>query len=177
MSGVSMQESLCEVSCLCLPSLHRWSSLTSARWVSFMTWGPKDCEHFLSAYISGDQGHMSHVKVVLSLGVFILKLQTSFTLFLSPMIQFLENISPVILPPPGKGWFLNAQADIVSLEWTAVVRARPAIAGPNGVWMLQFFFSYRCLSNLFLSVHLLVNPTALAAVLAVLLFLVVFFFL
>lgn len=49
-----------------------------------MTWGPKDCEHFLSAYISGDQGQISHVKVVLSLGVFIFKIANFFYTLLKP---------------------------------------------------------------------------------------------
>lgn len=36
---------------------------------------------------------------------------------------------------PGKGWSISALADIVSPAWTAVVTARRATAGPNGMWL------------------------------------------
>lgn len=42
-----MQKSLCKASCCLFLSILRWSSLTSASCRSFMTWDPKDCEHFL----------------------------------------------------------------------------------------------------------------------------------
>lgn len=69
---------------------------------------------------------------------------------LSPIIS-VETMS--VVSPPGKGWSISVQADTVSPAWIAVVTAKPATAGPNGVRLppsLSFTLSlYPSLSSVF----------------------------
>lgn len=172
MWAVSIHKSLCEVSCFCLPSLHRWSSLTSASCLSFMTWGPKDCEYF--SFISGNQSQISQVKVLLSLGLFILHFQLLYSPFIPGYSLF---------------FFYRYFTNYFSSSREGMIYKRSGghrIPGMNCCGQSQacYRWSKRCVdvfndfcpSNLFLSAHLLFHPTALAAVLTALLVVAVFSF-
>lgn len=105
------EESVCKACCLCrlFLSILRWSSLTSASCPSFMTWDPKDCEHFPPFPLNPPLNQICPppVRTIISLEMLYSNVLISFpnihVSFISHlMLQFfLENIFCVFPPREG----------------------------------------------------------------------------